>query len=63
LVRSLGPFISINLVNSYEKQSFLARNKDQLIVGIIGAIIGTIFGTIIGGIAVWYILRSMFPAQ
>ncbi len=43
-----GHLVSINLKYSLERQSFWSRNKDQLIIAIIGGIIGVV----IGGIAI-----------
>lgn len=46
-----GYFTSIELNYSYEKQSFWARNSDQIITASIG--------TVIGGIAMWVILKLL----
>jgi hypothetical protein len=53
MVCLFGNFASINLIYSHERQSFWARNRDQIIIAISSAIIGAVFG----GIAVLELSR------
>jgi len=46
-----GHLASINLEYSHKRQSFWTRNKDQIIIAIVGAVIG---GVVVLGLS-WFI--------